>query len=112
MVREKAFGLSNRVPLFVLGFNPLKNEVVVGEEKELYKSEVYVRDINLLLFDEINNWIDVDVKTRYSSKFAKAKIKQEGNKIKVVFEEPQKSITPGQSAVFYVDDIVLGGGKI
>ena len=52
------------------------------------------------------------VKTRYSSKEAKAKIIQEGTNIKVVFDEPQKAITPGQSAVFYVGDIVLGGGKI
>ena len=56
--------------------------------------------------------MDVTVKTRYSSKEAKAKIIQDGSNIKVVFDEPQKAITPGQSAVFYVDDIVLGGGKM
>ena len=56
--------------------------------------------------------MDVSVKTRYSAKDAKAQIKQIGNKIKVIFEEPQRAITPGQSAVFYIDDIVVGGGKI
>ena len=111
--QRKGLGIAYKVPLFVLGFNPERNEVIVGEEAELYCKETYVEDINLLLFDEINEWLDVDVKTRYSSKVAKAKIKQEGNnKIHIVFEEPQKAVTPGQSAVFYINDIVVGGGKI
>ena len=100
------------MPLFVLGFNKEKNEVIVGEEKELYKKEILVTDVNLLLVDEIKESIEVEVKTRYSAKSAKAKIKQEGNDIKVVFDEPQRAITPGQSAVFYIEDIVFGGGKI
>ena len=110
--QRKGLGISNPVPLFVLDFNKEKNEVIVGEEKELYKKEIIVKDINLLLVDEIKDWMDVKVKTRYSSKEANAKIIQENNYIKVVFEEPQRAITPGQSAVFYIDDIVLGGGKI
>ena len=110
--QRKGLGISNPVPLFVLGFNKEKNEVIVGEEKELYKSEITVSDINLLLVDEIKEWLEVTVKTRYPSKVAKAKIIQEENKIKVIFDEPQRAITPGQSAVFYMGDIVLGGGKI
>jgi tRNA-specific 2-thiouridylase len=110
--QRKGLGISYKVPLFVLGFNPLKNEVIVGEEKELYKKEIIVTDINLLLVDEIKDWMDVEVKTRYSSKSAKAKIIQEGENIKVIFDEPQRAITPGQSAVFYIEDIVCGGGKI
>ena len=86
--------------------------MIVGEEKELYKKEIIVDDVNLLLVDEIKEEIEVEVKTRYSSKVAKAKIIQERNKIRVNFDEPQRAITPGQSAVFYVGDIVLGGGKI
>ena len=110
--QRKGLGISNPVPLFVLGFNKEKNEVIVGEEKELYSKEILVKDINLLLVDEINEWMEVEVKTRYSSKVAKAKIIQEENNIRVIFDEPQRAITPGQSAVFYVGDIVLGGGKI
>ena len=111
--QRKGLGISNPVPLFVLGFNKEKNEVIVGEEDKLYKKDLVVNDINLLLFDKIDNWLEVDVKTRYSSKFAKAKIKQkDNNTIEVIFEAPQRAITPGQSAVFYIDDIVVGGGKI
>ena len=110
--QRKGLGISYSVPLFVLGFNSAKNEVIVGEEKELYKKEILVTDINLLLVDEIKEPMEVEVKTRYSSKVAKAKIMQDENKIKVIFDEPQRAITPGQSAVFYVGDIVLGGGKI
>lgn len=110
--QRKGLGISNPNPLFVLGFNKEKNEVIVGEEKELYKKEITVTNINLLLIDDIKEEIEVNVKTRYSSKEAKAKIHKEGNNIKVIFNEEQRAITPGQSAVFYVDDIVLGGGKI
>ena len=84
-----------------------------GEEHELYKKEVEVKDVNLLLIDKIEGEIEVDVKTRYSAKSAKAKISSLGeDRIKIVFDEPQRAITPGQSAVFYVGDIVLGGGKL
>lgn len=110
--QRKGLGISNPVPLFVLGFNKEKNEVIVGEEKELYKSEIVVSDINLILKEEISDWTNVDVKTRYTANSAKAKIKQHENTIDVKFDEPQRAITPGQSAVFYIGDIVLGGGKI
>ncbi len=110
--QRKGLGISNSVPLFVLGFNKKKNEVIVGEESKLYKKEILVGDINLLLVDKIEKEMEVEVKTRYSSKVAKAKISMQNDKIKVIFDEPQRAITPGQSAVFYIDDIVLGGGKI
>lgn len=110
--QRKGLGISYKVPLFVLGFNSSKNEVIVGEENELYKKEITVTDINLLLVDEIKEEIEVEVKTRYSAKSSKAKIIQKGNEISVIFNEPQRAITPGQSAVFYIGDIVLGGGKI
>ena len=110
--QRKGLGISNPVPLFVLGFYPEKNEVVVGEEKELYESEITVSGINLLLIDKIEKEMKVQVKTRYSSKMANAKISQNGDNIKVIFDEPQRAITPGQSAVFYIEDMVLGGGKI
>ena len=110
--QRKGLGISYKEPLYVIGFNKDKNELIVGEEKELYRKEFMVSDINLLLYDKILEPLSVEVKTRYSAKCYKAQILQEGNKIKVIFDEPQKSITPGQSAVFYDGDVVIGGGKI
>jgi len=111
--QRKGLGISNRVPLFVLGFDENKNELIVGEENELYIKEMMVKDVNLLLIDDIKEPIKVSVKTRYSSKEGIAIIENQGKDIiKVTFEEPQARITPGQSAVFYIKDIVLGGGKI
>lgn len=111
--QRRGLGIAYSEPLFVIGFNREKNEVIVGTEKELYKKEIYVRNINLLLVDDIKSPMKVNVKTRYSAKEAPATIeKVDDDKIKVIFDEQQARLTPGQSAVFYIDDIVVGGGKI
>ena len=111
--QRKGLGIANPVPLFVVGFNKEKNEVIVGESDKLFSKELYLEDVNLLLVDEILEKTEVMAKIRYSAKEAKAFIYplQDG-KMKVEFEEPQRAITPGQSVVFYIDDVVLGGGKI
>ena len=110
--QRKGLGISNKNPLYVIGFNKNRNELIVGEENELYKKEFIVSDINWLVFDKLDKELIVDVKTRYSSKAYKAKIIPNKTNAKVIYEEPQKSITAGQSAVFYINDIVIGGGKI
>lgn len=111
--QRKGLGISYSEPLFVVNFNTEKNELIVGTENEIYQKEMLVNQINLLLVDKIEKKIDVMVKTRYSSNEYKATIEQvEEDLIKVVFYEQTARITPGQSAVFYINDIVLGGGKI
>ena len=110
--QRKGLGISNPVPLFVVGFDNEKNELIVGEEKDLYTKEILVNECNLILVDKIEDEMEVTVKTRYSAKEAPAKIREEGDKIRVIFDEPQRAVTPGQSAVFYIDDYVVGGGKI
>ena len=110
--QRKGLGISNKTPLYVLGFNKEKNELIVGSEKELYKKDFVVSDINWLLFNRLDKKIIANVKTRYSSNAYKAKIIPEGNNVRVIYDEPQKSITAGQSAVFYINDVVIGGGKI
>ena len=111
--QRKGLGISYKEPLFVVGFNRAKNEVIVGEKEYIYKTEMIVKNINLLLVDKIEEPMRVSVKTRYSSKEEMATIEMvDDDTIKVVFDNPVARITPGQSAVFYLDDIVVGGGKI
>ena len=111
--QRKGLGISYKEPLFVVGFNRAKKEVIVGEKEYIYKTEMIVKNINLLLVDKIEDSMRVSVKTRYSSKEVMATIEMvDDDTIKVVFENPVARITPGQSAVFYLDDIVVGGGKI
>ena len=105
--QRKGLKIAYKSPLYVLGFNSKRNEVIVGEESELYKDEILVCDINLLLFDKLEGKMRVDVKTRYSVKSSSAVISKEDDKIRVKFDEPQRALTPGQSAVFYVGDVVL-----
>ena len=110
--QRRGIGISNSFPLFVVGFNKDNNELIVGGEEELYQKEFIVSDLNLLLTDKIQGDLEVDVKIRYSLKVSKAVITQEDDIIKVILDEPQRAVTPGQIAVFYDNDIVIGGGKI
>ena len=106
-------GIAYKEPLFVVGFDIKNNELLVGTKEDLFTKEFLVENYNLLLVDEIKDKMKVTVKTRYSQKEYPCTIEMtDNNKIKVTFDEPQINITPGQSAVFYIDDIVLGGGKI
>ncbi|MCI9039430.1 MAG: tRNA 2-thiouridine(34) synthase MnmA [Clostridia bacterium] len=111
--QRKGLGIAYSEPLFVIGFQPEKNELIVGTEKEIYQKEMLVNHINFLLIDKLEEQMRVMVKTRYSSReyFATIEMLKEDT-IKVIFDEQVARITPGQSAVFYIDDIVLGGGKI
>lgn len=111
--QRKGLGIAYTEPLFVIGFQTEKNELIVGTEKEIYQKEMLVSQINFLLIDKLESPMKVMVKTRYSSKEYLATIEMiEDDIVKVIFDTEVSRITPGQSAVFYIDDIVLGGGKI
>ena len=113
--QRKGLGISYSEPLFVVGFNKEKNELIVGTKNDLYKNEILVRDFNLQVNMNLNN-ARVSVKTRYSARNSMATlskvIKDNKEYIKVTFDEPELRATPGQSAVFYDNDILLGGGII
>ena len=111
--QRKGLGIAYKEPLFVLGFNVRKNEVIVGTKEEVYKDFTIVENVNILIDDlEIEN-LHVKVKTRYSNQESEAILQTiDSNMIKINFIEPVKALTPGQSAVFYIDDVVIGGGII
>lgn len=100
-------------PVYVSKIDPENNIVYVDDEEKLYSTSFLTRDINIMMYDRIENPIKATVKIRYKDASSPALIEQvDENHIKVIFDEPKKSITPGQSAVFYDGDRVIGGGII
>ena len=110
--QRKGLGISHETPLYVIDFNKDKNELIVGEENDLYVNSFEVINYNLLAIDDIEKNLKVNVKTRYKSLEYPAIIEKEGDKLIVRLENPIKGVTRGQSAVFYIEDVVIGGGII
>ena len=111
--QRKGLRISYAKPLYVLALNQKKNEVVVGTEDELYQKELYVTDVNWMIFDQLQEPLHCRAKVRYRAKEAECMVYPEKEKIRVLFDVEQRAITLGQSIVFYDEDgIVLGGGKI
>lgn len=111
--QRKGLGISNVEPLFVISINKEKNEIIVGEEKDLYTNELFAEKMNYISGIIPKAGTECSAKIRYAAKAVKCRIyPQENNMVKVVFEEKQRAITPGQSVVLYNEDIILGGGII
>lgn len=94
--------------------NKEKNEIVLGEEKDLYKDELIAKKFNFQVdYEKILEMNDITAKIRYGSSPAKVKIEKIGeDSYKIMFNEPQRAITKGQSVVLYKENILLGGGII
>jgi len=111
--QRKGLGIAFGVPMFVTDIIPWKNEVVLGSEEDILKTELVAKDINFIPFDILDEPFEVKAKIRYSSKPSSAIIYPiDENKVKVIFKEKQRAITKGQSVVFYDGDVLLGGGVI
>ncbi len=113
--QRKGLGISYKEPLYVVKLDMKNNQVIVGTEKELYSNQLEAMNVNWIVGVEnrLEEGLECFAKIRYRAKEAKAKVVKEDEAIKVVFQEPQRAITQGQSVVFYDEDgIVLGGGKI
>ncbi len=113
--QRKGLGLPSKSPLYVVKISADTNEIIVGNLESCYNSELYIKDFNFINpygGAELNK-MDLTVKIRYSSPDYKCKaFVLKNGEIKVLFDEPVKFITPGQSAVLYSGLKVVGGGII
>ncbi len=112
--QRKGLGLALGYPAYVVDIIPEKNAVVIGKKEDVFSKGLYSYNNNFILFDNLEAPLEVRAKIRYKSQLAAAVIYPTGKegKVKVEFLEPVKAITPGQAVVYYLDDLVVGGGVI
>ena len=111
--QRKGLGVATGSPLYVIQIKGDSRQVVVGGKESLYSHSLVVRRINLIAVEDLNGPMRVGVKIRHRHEPARATIeKTDRDEVLVRFDEPQRAITPGQAAVFYDGEIVVGGGWI
>lgn len=110
--QRKGLEVAVGAALYVTEIRPETNTVVLGDLEQLQRQKMIVRDINLIKYAKISEPLDALTKIRYKDPGTISTIVQEGNKMIVEFYEPVKAVAPGQSAVFYEGDDVIGGGFI
>ena len=108
--QRKGLGVYRAEPMYVIKIDAKTNEVWVGEEKHLFASTARVVQPHFI--DKIEEGERLKVKVRFQHKGAWAKVTRKGEELAVEFEEPVRAITPGQAAVMYRDDQLVGGGWI
>ena len=99
-------------PMYVLSIDSENNAVIIGDNNELFKDEIFVKDINFLSGKAPDNEFQCEVKIRCAARPAKASLSLSGDTGKIVFQESQRAAAPGQTAAIYIDDILIGGGTI
>lgn len=110
--QRKGLGLALPHSMYVIEKRLDTNEVVIGESEDLFSSELWANNVNLIAIDEITKPIRVKAKIRYKQEEKDAYATMENGLLHIVFDEPQRAICKGQSVVIYDDDIVIGGGVI
>jgi tRNA-specific 2-thiouridylase len=111
--QRRGLGVSAGSRLYVVRIEPQKNRVVLGQRRDLETISLEVSDACFLPFDRLEAPLSVGVKLRYRSALQPATIRPAGgSRISVDFERPVAGATPGQAAVFYDNDVVVGGGTI
>jgi tRNA-specific 2-thiouridylase len=111
--QRKGLGVSAGSPLYVIQIKGDVHQVVVGSQEDLYARTLSIQRVNLVAVDDLSEPMRVTVKIRHRHEAAPATIEKSGaDRILVEFDQAQRAITPGQAAVFYDGDIVVGGGWI
>lgn len=111
--QRKGLGIAFGTPMFVTEIRKETNEVVLGHEKSLDKNGMMVGKLVMQKYADLNGMsLETNTKIRYKHDGSPATITQEVDKMKVIFNEPVSGIAPGQAAVFYEGDDVVGGGWI
>ena len=110
--QRKGLEIALGKPAYVTNIDPVTNTVVLGEEDDLNRGEVEVIKINWVKYDGINDGMEAFTKIRYKDKGALSNMYNTENGLSIRFYEPVKGIAPGQSAVFYEGNDVIGGGII
>jgi len=111
--QRKGLGVTFGKPMYVVEIRPKTNEVVLGDNEDVFKKELTAKEVNIITMERLPEAYECEGKVRYSSKTASCTIYPlEDNRVRVEFREPQRAVTPGQSVVFYDGDLLLGGGVI
>ncbi len=110
--QRRGLGLESNKKRYVIDLAPERNAVVVGDNEDTFAKELVAEQLNWIAFAELTEPKEVKAKIRYNTPSARATIYPMGNEVKVVFGQPQRAITPGQSVVFYDHELVVGGGII
>jgi tRNA-specific 2-thiouridylase len=110
--QRKGLGISAPEPLYVISTEPLSQRVVVGRNDELLRDRFVAKDINWISIAGLDRPRRAQVKIRNKHAGSDATLSASGEGVEVAFDEPQRAVTPGQGAVFYDGDVVLGGGWI
>ena len=110
--QRKGLDIAMGRPVFVTRIDPENNTVVLGDEEDLDQNEMMVSKLNLIKYDAISEGMEAVTKIRYKDQGALSNLYPDHGQMKVRFYENVKGIAPGQSAVFYEGDDVLGGGII
>lgn len=111
--QRKGLGVSFGKPMYVTKIDAAHNRITLGEEGSQYAPSLVAEDLNFIPFDTLKEPLRAQVKVRYQARPAQAFLTPlDGGRVRVDFDEPQRSVTPGQAVVFYDGDLVLGGGVI